>query len=284
MNAEHRSLLFYCSSRWLSLGKSFELVYGLLDELRAFLQQEKNQLADYLSETEFLLKLAYVCDIFDKLNKLNLSMQGADKNVLDISNKITAFTKKLSLWKEDIANVSGGSQYFPFLSNLLQKKSMILLLDLRSVFVQHLSKLELKFAHYFQEDLSSYEWIQDPYAQPIPPSFTEKEKEDYIDLTCDSSLKRKFNSVNLTNFWISLNDEYPALTKKALRILVPFATSYLCEAGFSAMAVIKTKYRSRINVEREMRVAVSKILPRFHDLCKNKQAHISSHIRFELNY
>ena len=224
-----------------------------------------------------------MCDIFDKLNKLNLSRQGADKNVLDISNKITAFTKKLSLWKEDIANVSGGSQYFPFLSNL-QKKSMILPSDLRSVFVQHLSKLELKFAHYFQEDLSSYEWIQDPYAQAIPSSFTEKEKEDYIDLTCDSSLKRKFNSVNLTNFWISLNDEYPALTKKALRILVPFATSYLCEAGFSAMAVIKTKYRSRIDVEREVRVAVSKILPRFHDLCKNKQAHISSHIRFELNY
>ena len=74
------------------LGKSFERVYELLDELRAFLQQEKNQLADYLSETEFLLKLAYVCDIFDKLNKLNLSMQGAHKNVLDISNKITAFT------------------------------------------------------------------------------------------------------------------------------------------------------------------------------------------------
>ena len=75
---------------------------------------------------------------------------------------------------------------------------MILPSDLRSVFAQHLSKLELKFAHYFQEDLSSYEWIQDPYAQPIPSSFTEKEKEDYIDLACDSSLKRKFNSVNLT--------------------------------------------------------------------------------------
>ena len=202
-------------------------------------------------------------------------MQGAHKNVLDISNKITAFTKKLSLWKEVIANVAGGCQYFPFLSNLLQKKSMILPLDLRSVFVQHLSKLELKFAHYFQEDLSSYKWIQDPYAQPIPSFFTEKEKEDYIDLTCDSSLKRKFNLVNLTNLWISLNDEYPALTKKALRILVPFATSYLCEAGFSAMAVIRTKCRSRIDVEREMRVAVSKILPRFHDLCKNKQAHTS---------
>ena len=189
-------------------------------------------------------------------------MQGADRNMLDISDKITAFTKKLYLWKEDIANVSGSSQYFSFLSNLLEKKSMMLPSDLRSVFLQHLSTLELKFAQYFPEDLSSYKWISDPYVQPIPSSFTKEEKEDYIDLTCDSSLKRTFNSVNLTHFWISMNDEYPALTKKALRVLVPFATSYLCEAGFSAMAVIKTKYRSRIDVEREMRVAVSKILPR----------------------
>ena len=275
INAENRSLLFYCSSRWLSLGKSFERVYELLDKLHAFLQQEKNQLANYLAENEFLLKLAYLCNIFAKSNKLNLSMQGADRNMLDISDKITAFTKKLYLWKEDIANMSRSSRYFSFLSNLLEKKSMMLPSDLQSVFVQHLSTLELKFAQYFPEDLSRYKWISDPYVQPIPSSFTEEEKEDYIDLTCDSSLKRKFNSVNLTHFWILVNDEYPALTKKALRVLVPCVTSYLCKAGFSAMAIIKTKYRSRIDVEREMRVAVSKILPRFHNLCKNKQAHTS---------
>ena len=160
---------------------------------------------------------------------------------------------------------------------------MTLPLDLRSVLVQHPSKLELKFAHYFSEDLSGYEWIRDPYVQPIPSSFTEEKKEDYIDLTCDSSLKRVlFNSVLLTNFWNFLNDEYPALTNKALRILVPFPTSYLCEAGFSATAIIKTKCQSRIDVEREIREAVSKILPRFHDLCKNKQAHTSHQIWIKL--
>ena len=124
--------------------------------------------------------------------------------------------------------------------------------DLQSVFVQHLSKLQLKFALYFLEDLLRYEWIREPYVLFITSSFTEEEKEHYIDLTCDRSLKRKFNLVNLTNFWISLNDEYPALTKKTLRIPVPFATSYLYEAGFFAMAVTKTKYPSRIGVQREM--------------------------------
>ena len=172
----------------------------VLDELHAFLQKQKNQLADCLAENEFLLKLDYLCDMFAKLNKLNLSMQGADKNIFDTCDNITAFTKKLCLWKEDISNVSGSSEYFSFLSNLLEKKSMMLPSDLQSVFVRHLSKLELKFALYFLEDLLRYEWIREPYVLPITSSFTEEEKKHYIDLTCDRSLKRKFNSVNLTNF------------------------------------------------------------------------------------
>ena len=181
----------------------------------------------------------------------------------------------MSLWKKDVESVSGSSQYFTLLSSLPEKKSTMLFSNLGSVFLQHLPNLLLKFKKYFPENLSSYKRIRRPFAQPTLSSFTEQEKEDYLDLTCDNSLKRKFNLVNPTNFWISLNDEYPALTKKALRMVVLFATSYLCEAGLSAMAVIKSKYRSRINVERKMRGAVSKIFPRFEECCKNKQAHTS---------
>ena len=97
MNAEHRSSLFYCLSRWLSFGNSFERVYELVDELQAFLQQKNNNLVDCLAENGFLLKLAYLCNIFAKLNKLNISMQGPDKNMLDISDKIATFIKKLSV-------------------------------------------------------------------------------------------------------------------------------------------------------------------------------------------
>jgi len=32
-------------------------------------------------------------------------MQCLDKNMLDVSDKMAAFTKMLSLWKEDITNV-----------------------------------------------------------------------------------------------------------------------------------------------------------------------------------
>jgi len=36
-------------------------------------------------------------DVFAKLNKLNIPMQGSDKDMLDVSDKIVAFIKKLSM-------------------------------------------------------------------------------------------------------------------------------------------------------------------------------------------
>jgi hypothetical protein len=74
---------------------------------------------------------------------------------------------------------------------------------------------------------------------------------------------------------MSVKDEYPLLCGKAKRILIPFATSYLCEAGFSAVAVIKSEYRAKINVEKELRVAVSSSIPQFEKMLGDQQAHPS---------
>lgn len=47
--------------------------------------------------------------------------------------------------------------------------------------------------------------------------------------------------------WISVNEEY-ALSGNVLRILSLFETSYLCEAGVSAVTMIKSKYYVKIDV------------------------------------
>ena len=69
--------------------------------------------------------------------------------------------------------------------------------------------------------------------------------------------------------------EFPLVDYKALRVLVPFATSYLCEVGFSVVAVIKSKYHNKIVIEREMRVAISHIAPRFDEMSIKQPARCS---------
>ncbi len=57
--------------------------------------------------------------------------------------------------------------------------------------------------------------------------------ENLIELSSDTQLEAKFRTVSLTIFWSDIFDEYPNLSKQAIRILLPFATNYLCESGFS---------------------------------------------------
>jgi len=69
--------------------------------------------------------LAYLCDIFAKLNKLIISTQRPGKNMLDVSDKVVVFIEKPSLWKKDITNVCGRFQCSTFIWTLVQIKQNI---------------------------------------------------------------------------------------------------------------------------------------------------------------
>lgn len=85
----------------------------------------------------------------------------------------------------------------------------------------------------------------------------------------------KFSSLLLLGFWNNIKDEYPKDTYKALRILIRFVISYLCEAGLLVVAVLKSKYQSKLYVENEMRVTVTTSMPNFEALINEKQVHCS---------
>ena len=58
-------------------------------------------------------------------------------------------------------------------------------------------------------------------------------------------------------------------------ILVPFCSTYLCECGFSALLAIKSKARSRLDVESNIRCALSATSPDIGMLVAKKQGHPS---------
>jgi hypothetical protein len=58
------------------------------------------------------------------------------------------------------------------------------------------------------------------------------EKNEFIDLSIDSTLKAKFLDSSIAPFWIYASTQYPAIASKTSSILLPFSTSYLCEAVF----------------------------------------------------
>lgn len=147
----------------------------------------------------------------------------------------------------------------------------------KQCFLEHLEILKTRFEKYFYENLDDLAWIQNPFRVSVDEcSLNMMEKENLLDLQGDTGLEMKFKEFSLTSFLIEVQKEHPILSERALKILIPFATTYSCETGFSALAAMKSKYRSRLDVTKELRVALSELTPRFKKLCaEKKQAHPS---------
>ena len=125
--------------------------------------------------------------------------------------------------------------------------------------------------------MKKHNWIRNPFFDNANASqgSISLEAEQFIDLSSDLTSKSLYNLNLFISFWVKAQFEFPLVGCKALRVLVPFATSYLCKAGFSAAAVIKSKYRNKIDIQRDMCVAISNIAQRFNKMCIQQQAHCS---------
>ena len=94
MGSEFEVLLYYSNVRWLSCKKVLNSVFALPVELAVFMQEHQHCHADCFKNSEFVLALAYMADIFGALNHLNQQMQGGGVNIIEAEEHLKAFEKK----------------------------------------------------------------------------------------------------------------------------------------------------------------------------------------------
>jgi hypothetical protein len=129
--------------------------------------------------------------------------------------------------------------------------------------------------------------MRNPFAVTISEKISHlsiKAKEPLMELSCDTSLKIKFQALPLPEFWVYIKKEHLELSRLATVVLPIFGTIYLCEKAFSAMAAIKSQYRNRVQLESDLRVAVSTIQPRMSHIVSNMQAHPSHSVILQFNF
>ena len=94
MSSDFESLLMHTEVRWLSKGKALKRAFALREEVEQFLEKDKNSISAHFKDMDWLTSFAYLVDIFESLNELNLSLQGSNSTILDSHGKLRGFKMK----------------------------------------------------------------------------------------------------------------------------------------------------------------------------------------------
>lgn len=168
--------------------------------------------------------------------------------------------KKLTLWQSNIEKQN--YDCFETFQTFITENDIKVADDIISHISLHLISLKDNFNFYFLEEMKKYEqnsWVVNPFQKSISTGISTKADEELIDLSENSSLKLQFSRNNVIQFWLSSQQIFPILSTEAIKILLPFSSSYMCEVGFSAMVGIKNKHRNKLKLSNSLRLKITKI-------------------------
>ncbi|GBN41792.1 General transcription factor II-I repeat domain-containing protein 2A [Araneus ventricosus] len=112
VNSVYNGLVMHNNVRWLSRGNVLQRFVDCLEEIRLFLQNE-GEIEQYpqLLDVMWLSKLVFFIDICQRVNELNVKLQGTNKTIIVMIDLIRAFDAKLHVFRNDI--IARNYKYFP---------------------------------------------------------------------------------------------------------------------------------------------------------------------------
>jgi hypothetical protein len=191
MDSEYTQLLYRTEVRWLSRGRVLQRFYELREELLLLFTCEESQYADFLSNDSWCAKVAFLADIFEKLNYLNKCMQGKQENILTSTDKISSFQQKLLLWISKIEKQTNWNMF-----DLV--KNCHINSDLKNLFLKCLRLLYENIKKYFLSlDVSSMDWVRNSFIDSAYETalFTTDEESELIDIKNDRGLKLQYSKL-----------------------------------------------------------------------------------------
>lgn len=188
---DFQRLLLHTEVRWLSKGACLTRFYSLFESVLEFLESKDPDLKENLINLK--ADIAYLTDLFQKFNDINLQLQGDSLNLIKTKSVISAFLGKLKFMKQNISR-----REFSQFPNLSQVECLDE--DIHT-YIQHLIALHDDFKIRF-EDILTMEippWIINPFDE------TEVEnvilQEELLELSTNEELKVKFKRGYQT-FWL----------------------------------------------------------------------------------
>ncbi|KAG8451802.1 hypothetical protein GDO86_003847 [Hymenochirus boettgeri] len=256
LELQHGELPFHTEVRWLSKGKVLYRFNQLLPAILTFLKERNEEtFVGILEDSNWLQDFAFLVDITEKLNDLNLKLQGKDKHILEMISEVKAFSEKLTLWEKNV--MRGELKHFPTLNKQIETAEIPYE---RERFFNIITSLKEEFEKRFS-DFKRIELVCQFVLFPLSNINVEESVADPI------------------NLWpVVPNEKYPHLISVAQQVKAFFPSTYLCESTFSSMNFIKNKYRTRLtddHLDSCIRHGVTNYSPDFKKIVDESECQVS---------
>ncbi|XP_061480010.1 general transcription factor II-I repeat domain-containing protein 2-like [Rhineura floridana] len=271
VDTEHSNCILYTEDRWLS-GKVLARFLNLAEEIKEFLKSE-DQYIEQLDDRLWLMDLAFLADLMQKLNSLNTELHRKNSHISGMISSVNSFKGKLKLWKSHLQRKS--LLHFPSMKQVVKG-------DFNHMrFVDKLETLEEHFQTRFQQ-FTDTELLVAFFENPFSPvdvteiaaavgelcqAGVEEIKLELVDLQSDLFLK---SNSRHDNFWSLVDSQKFALLRKAAaKIKSYFGSAYLCDSLFSTKKYIESENRTQLTEEHLLdclRAAMSSYTPNYEKL------------------
>ncbi|KAJ4921377.1 hypothetical protein JOQ06_022821 [Pogonophryne albipinna] len=280
-DTHYGDLVLHTEIRWLSKGRMLAHFMDLLEPLKSFIVgQGETSRFSFLDDKEWVLSVAFLCDITQHLNKLNIKMQGRNKTVYELYTAVRVFSDKLDVLEQSVR----GSDYrfFPTVQKVMAMHADALL-PCQSQFCDVLTELKQNYTsrfHDFKDHSNIFVLVKNPFLIEVNEMKQISDQlglvqlqMEFVELKSSDELQRQFRITDVVDFW-KLVGHLQNISRLARHIISMFPSTYRCEAAFSALSKIKCRNRNRLSLQHTteaLRIAVSSAEPDFKSLVRQKE-------------
>ncbi len=189
-------LLFYTKVRWISKGNVLNRFFELREGLMKVLDMQDKEIVSF-SNPLWEPRLAYLADIFDQLNKLNLKLQGKDTTVIHFVDTLRTFVAKIKNWTKilSLSNFVIFEKFSEVTEGKEETESC-----LQNEIISHLQNLCQEFSRYFPDlEVIDISFVRNSL-NIEPDIISDSEQDEFLEMKFDSGMKEFLNNILYRNF------------------------------------------------------------------------------------